>query len=150
MGQFYRLMKKQDEKPVGVVGIITRTNSKGDTEYLLVRSKANYGKFTGFWYPPGGHIEEDEEESAALVREIKEELDLDIKTVRKIAQLPGDVIKAVGYWECEVLSGDISADEAEIEEHGFFTLDQMENMKIWPSTKEFFDKYIEKPSLQTT
>ena len=62
-----------------VVGIISRKNTEGVEQYLLVSSKKYFGIFTGYYYPPGGHLEEGEEEVACLKRELKEELGIEAK-----------------------------------------------------------------------
>ena len=41
---------------------ISRKNNNGQDEYLLMKSKRNFGKYTGYYYPPGGHLENDEDE----------------------------------------------------------------------------------------
>ncbi len=63
-----------------VVGIIYRIRKEGEREYLLVSSKKDFGEFTGFYYPPGGHLEEGENFTDCLIREMKEELELIVET----------------------------------------------------------------------
>ena len=43
-----------------------------DGKYLLVSSKNDWGKFTGYLYPPGGKIEDGETKETALKRELRE------------------------------------------------------------------------------
>ena len=74
-----------------------------------------YGEFKGLWEFPGGKIEPDETPQEALIREIKEELDIDISV--------GDLIETVEYdyphfhlsmdcfW-CSINAGEISLKEA--------------------------------------
>ena len=64
-----------------VVGIISsKTNPK---KYLLASSKKDFGKYTGYYYPIGGHVDNGEDELTALKREIKEELSVNVTTAKK-------------------------------------------------------------------
>lgn len=75
-----------------------------------------YGEFKGQWEFPGGKVEAVETPQQALVREIKEELETDIKV--------GDLIDTIEYdyptfhlsmdcfW-CEVIEGELKLLEAE-------------------------------------
>lgn len=126
-----------------VVGIIDRRNSENETEYLLVKSRSDFGKYTGFWYPPGGHMDDGETEILALTREIKEELEIGAKPIKKIAKTGGDWPDQITYWwECEVDSFEFKVNDDEVAGAGFFTKDQMEEMDIFPATTKFFEEYI--------
>lgn len=59
-------------KTIEVVAAIIK---KGDKIFITKRS---YGEFADMWEFPGGKIELGETQEAALIREIKEELELDI------------------------------------------------------------------------
>lgn len=65
----------QNAKPA-VGALLTRTGG-GDTELLLVRRGVE--PFAGSWDVPGGFIENGEDAEAAVYREIREELDTDIR-----------------------------------------------------------------------
>lgn len=125
------------------VGIINRRNSENEVEYLLVKSHSDFGKYTGYWYPPGGHIDDGETEISALAREIKEELEIDAEPIKRIAKTGGDLSDQITYWwECESDNCDFKVNKEEIAEAGFFTKDQMERMDIFPATRKFFEKYV--------
>ncbi|NLW10774.1 MAG: (deoxy)nucleoside triphosphate pyrophosphohydrolase [Clostridiaceae bacterium] len=82
----------------------------------IFATERGYGEFKGLWEFPGGKIEPDESPQEALIREIKEELDIDISV--------GDLIDTVEYdyphfhlsmdcfW-CSISAGEISLKEAE-------------------------------------
>ena len=61
-------------KTVHVVAAVIRKDDK------IFATQRGYGEFKDGWEFPGGKIEEGETSEQALVREIKEELDTDIKS----------------------------------------------------------------------
>lgn len=125
------------------VGIITRQNIDGETEYLLVRSKKDFGEFSGHYYPPVGHVEAGESPTEGLVREVKEELGLVVAPIKELDVSLGDVAnQETHWWLCKMEEGEIQIQEEEIGDAGFFTLEQMKAMPLWPATKQFFNNHI--------
>ncbi len=61
-----------------------------DGKLLMIRRAKEPGK--GLWSIPGGRVEKGEYLSQALVREVKEEtnLDIDVKELLGILEVPGD------------------------------------------------------------
>ena len=124
-----------------VVGIISRQSRSGEPEYLLVSSAKDFGEYTGYYYPPGGHVEEGEAIEAALLREIEEELNLKAHITRQIAVTPGDVPDQETHWyECSV-EGEVQMD-SELADARYFTCDEIENGKIWPATRKVFEEHV--------
>ena len=128
-----------------VVGIISRRNQSGETEYLLASSvKESFGKYSGAYYPPGGHLEYGETEEDALIREFKEELDLDVQPAQRICETAGDVPDQITYWWiCRIIGGDMRRNTAELSDAGYFTTEQMQELVLWPATRNFFDEHSE-------
>ena len=60
-------------KELYVVAAIIKKDNK------ILATQRGYGEFEGIWEFPGGKIEEGETKEEALIREIKEELNADIK-----------------------------------------------------------------------
>ena len=128
--------------PKVVVGILSRKRGDG-IEYFLVSSTKDFGEFSGAYYPPGGHIEEGEDEVSALVREMKEELGIDISPTRRIAETLGDVKDQITcWWVSDIVGGDFVVDSKEIANFGWFTRKEMNALHLWPATKKFFEEYI--------
>ena len=126
-----------------VVGLVSRLNEIGEKEYLLVSSKKDFGEFTGSYYPPGGHMEEGEGKVQTLKREFMEELGVEIEPLEEVAQTPGDVKDQITYWwKCKLTDTNFKIKSDEIADVGFFTKEKIENLKIWPATKDFFERYI--------
>lgn len=65
-------------KIVEVVAAVIRKDNK------ILATQRGYGEFKGGWEFPGGKLEDGETREQALVREIKEELNADIKVVDHI------------------------------------------------------------------
>ena len=97
-------------KHIEVVAAVIRYDNK------IFATQRGYGEFKDMWEFPGGKMEPGESPEAALVREIKEELDTDIEV--------GDLIKTVDsdypnfhitmhvYW-CSIVSGELTLLEHE-------------------------------------
>ena len=126
-----------------VVGIIARKR-KSVKEYLLTSSKRDFGEYTGFYYPPGGHLEKGEDEKTSLIREINEELSVEVTPTEKVTQTPGDVENQITHWwKCDVKNYDFTLDEKEISKIDWFTRKEiLKHQKVWPATKKFFEQYI--------
>ena len=101
-------------KTIKVVAAVI-CNSLKEEKRIFATAKG-YGEFKGQWEFPGGKVEVGETPKQALVREIKEELEIDIKV--------GDLIDTIKYdyptfhlsmdcfW-CEIIQGELKLVEAE-------------------------------------
>lgn len=97
-------------KTIKVVAAIIR---KGGSVFATQRG---YGDYKDWWEFPGGKVEAGETPEAALVREIKEELDTDIAVERFLTTVEHDYLEfhlsMDCYW-CSVLSGKLTLLEHE-------------------------------------
>lgn len=77
----------------GVVAIVTL-----DGKYLLLKESRDL--MNGKWAPPPGRCDsEDLTEEDAVIREVKEETNLNVTPVKKIITTPADTkVKTVAFW----------------------------------------------------
>ena len=115
-------------KTIRVVAAVIRSEDK------IFATARGYGEFKGQWEFPGGKIEQGETPEEALVREIKEELEIEIKV--------GEIIYTIEYdyptfhlsMDCfwgEIIKGDLILKEAE--DARWLTMDQIYDVKWLPT-----------------
>jgi 8-oxo-dGTP diphosphatase len=81
------------------IAAIILENDKGEFLLYLRDNKPDI-PFPGYWDLIGGHVEEGETPEEALVREVKEELDIDLKEYtfyKKYECLTGDAYENIKY-----------------------------------------------------
>ena len=99
-----------NKKTISVVAAVIRDGER------VFATQRGYGEFKDGWEFPGGKIEPGETPEAALVREIREELDTEISVGKLIDRIEYDYptfhLSMDCFW-CEILSGDLVLKEAE-------------------------------------
>ncbi len=91
-------------KQIHVVAAIIKADNK------IFATQRGYGEFQGMWEFPGGKIEANESKEAALIRELKEELDVDIQVEDWITRLEYDYPSFHLSMDCffaSIISGEI-------------------------------------------
>ena len=116
---------------------------KVEDKYLVIkRTEIKRGKpnsYPRYWDIPGGIVEEGELPVEALIREAKEEVNLDVK-VTKIIHEDSNLDESKGIvftrlvYLCEVINNDISNIKLQLDEHDQYrlidSLNDMENEKM--------------------
>lgn len=102
-------------KTIKVVAAVICDSFENKTK--IFATARGYGEFKGQWEFPGGKVEAGETPQQALIREIKEELDVKIKVGELIDTIEYDYpdfhLSMDCFW-CTVVDGEIILKEAEV------------------------------------
>jgi len=121
-------------KTIYVVAAIIRDGDR------IFATQRGYGAYKDYWEFPGGKIETDESPEEALQREIKEELDTDIRVGEYLTTIEYDYpefhLNMKCYW-AEVLEGDLVLKEHEAAK--WLAKDELEDVTWLPADKALID-----------
>lgn len=113
-----------------------------DGKYLLVKEfiKSRNGVY---WLTPGGGVEYGERVEDALKREVKEETGIEIESgdlfsVKDLI-VPNKVHSICMYFLAKAIGGSLKREDQSYDV-GFYTIEEMKNMKITPFTRELFSQ----------
>ena len=125
-------------KTVKVVAAIIQDGDR------IFATQRGYGEFKDGWEFPGGKIELGETPQQALFREIKEELETEIKVGELIDTIEYDYptfhLSMDCFW-CEVVSGELKLLEAE--EARWLSKYEMDSVQWLPADRTLVDKIKE-------
>ena len=122
-------------------------------------------KKLGVWLYPGGHIEKNETPDQTVIREVKEETGLDVEIIgekdNNLADIDTDVsvlfnpyvilCELVGshyhndiVYLCKIYGGnrEIKQNEGESKDIRFFSIDELNNIKLFPNFRRFLEKVL--------
>ena len=132
----YRL--KGIEPLLVVAGLVEK-----DGKYLIAKRKNGNDLVVGKWEFPGGKVEEGEEESTAIEREIKEEFDLSIKADKYVCntihEYPNKVIN-LRLWHANVVDNDFAMDESDHLDYKWASLEEIGTFELCPADRELYGK----------
>lgn len=124
-----------------VVAVIT----KGKTILLIERAPTLRGG--GYWAPVSGEVEPGESQEAAVVREVKEEVGLTVRPVRKVWEnmsTRGTFI--LHWWLADYVGGELVLEKREVSDARWLTADEICGLDTtFEGDREFYQKVL--PSL---
>ncbi|WP_328205854.1 NUDIX hydrolase [Brevibacillus nitrificans] len=110
-----------------------------DEKMLLVRRAQEPGK--GKWTNPGGYIEQLEPIEQTIVREVLEEtgIQAEVKSIVAVRDQPRSVHNVYIAFEMDYVEGEPRPDEVEVDQAGFFSLEEMQEMELASFTRWLLD-----------
>jgi len=130
-------MNSPSSKPtLGVLGIIRRD------ERLILIQRAEHVPAPLAWCFPGGHIEPGETQQQALVREIREEINLEVEPGEKLmtqTKRGGNLV--LHCWSATIVSGEARPNPDEVADLRWMTPQEVRTLEgVLPGTTEILDR----------
>jgi mutator protein MutT len=108
----------------GVLGII-----RCETKHLLMIRRAQHLRIGGVWCFPGGHIESGESDQAALIREMREELGIDVQPISLVTTLTKNEGRLILHaWTARLETMDVRPDPREVAAWRWMTPEEIRAM----------------------
>ncbi len=130
------------ENSVKTINVVAALIRDGNRVFATARG---YGEYKGWWEFPGGKIGAGESPEAALIREIREELDSEISVDEYIETLEYDYpqfhLSMRCYW-CSLISGNLVLKEAE--DARWLDAESIDSVKWLPADITLLDTIREK------
>lgn len=131
-------------KTIRVVAAVIRATNENN-EPIIFATQRGYGELKGGWEFPGGKIEAGETPQEALVREIREELDTEIRVGELIHTIEYDYPNfhlSMDCFLCSIISGQLTLLEHEAAK--WLTKSELQSVQWLPADLELIDLIKEK------
>ncbi|MEM9418171.1 MAG: (deoxy)nucleoside triphosphate pyrophosphohydrolase [Planctomycetota bacterium] len=129
----------QESAPSSVevaIGITCRRHPKSNERQVLVSRRAKDGVLGGLWEFPGGKLEADESVQQCLIRELREELDIEVRPTTSLASIARTYEHAhvtLHPFYCELISGEPKA--IEVDDWAWVTVDELKELSFPPANE---------------
>ena len=101
-----------------------------EDRFLFVKRSAYTEAASGYWCPVSGRIEAGETQEAALKREVREEVGLEVRAVKKVAEIPShDGQFVLHFWTTEITAGEAKISSHEVAELRWVTLTELKHLQ---------------------
>ena len=126
--------------PIATVAAIIKND-----EGKILLTRRNVEPFKGQWCLPGGHIDQFEDTSDAVVREAKEEIGLDFEA--EFFAYDDEIIPELN-WHAVVLvfegkgAGELAAQKREVTDIAWFSLDEARSLSLAFEHNKILDEFV--------
>jgi 8-oxo-dGTP diphosphatase len=121
--------------PEAVVAVITKE------KMVLIIQRGEDVPFPGYWAPLSGKMEPQEDQAEAVVREVREEVGLTVRPVRKVWECTAaSGSHKLHWWLAEWLSGDLRPDPREVADARWLDVEEVLRLeRTFEVDREFFN-----------
>lgn len=115
-------------------------NERGE---ILITQRPRGSHLAGLWEFPGGKIHPDETPEAALIREVKEELDVDIQVDALFWQGTFDYTEKVvdlSFYTCSFINGFQQVTPIEVDDFRWVPVHQLSKFEFPPADTELINR----------
>lgn len=127
---------------INMINVVAAVIKNADKKILIAQRNLKKSQ-GGLWEFPGGKIEPNESREAAIIREIKEELTIDIDVesylAEKVFNYPDKEVNLIAM-NCRILNGEIKL--LEHEDAKWVSEDELEQFEFAPADMFIVEKLI--------
>ncbi len=129
-------------------GIVIK-DSSGETKVLLIKNMAMRDPNKSYWGFPKGHLNEGESSKDAAIREVKEEVGLEVEVIEKVgkssymfAANKEKIFKIVTMFLMKAKEGEIVIQDLEIQEAKWVDSKEALSLLSFPNDKKLLEKAL--------